>query len=229
MLSSSLPSRQRTYAAPSHPSPSLAPCALVSGSLQALKGWIRDWITKHRILQEAEARTGYGDDGVAATREYIAVKEEMDSLVAEIDRIDKARKTSDAQVSDQLQLGQDNEEGEDGDASTRLGEVPQFTPNKSTRLGSRCAGTPDSSTGSEENQSLGSVMSEFAAVKQAGIKVKEASADAALMQAKAALLDAETRAAEAKSRSEMAAKEADSRAKGDEANAPRPDCQGCPP
>ena len=193
-------------------------------------------------MQEAEARTGYGDDGVAATREYIAVKEEMDSLVAEIDRIDKARKTSDAQVSDQLQLGQDirqealqrlsldrrkrkqktnnvdNEGGEDGDASTRLGEVPQFTPNKSTRLGPRCAGTPDSSTGSEENQSLGSVMSEFAAVKQAGIKVKEASADAALMQAKAALLDAETRAAEAKSRSEMAAKEADSRAKGDEAN-----------
>jgi hypothetical protein len=186
-------------------------------------------------LQEAEARTGYGDDGVAATREYIAVKEEMDSLVAEIDRIDKARKTSDAQVSDQLQLGQDirqealqrlsldrrkrkqktnnvdNEEGGDGDASTRPGEVPQFTPNKSTRLGPRCAGTPDSSTGSEENQSLGSVMSEFAAVKQAGIKVKEASAEAAL-------LDAETRAAEAKSRSEMAAKEADSRAKGDEAN-----------
>ena len=78
----------------SRPSPSIyvSPSALVSGSLQAVKGWIRDWIMKHRIAQEAEKTTGSGDNGgPAPTREDIAIAEEMNNLVAEIDRIDKAR------------------------------------------------------------------------------------------------------------------------------------------
>ena len=232
----------------SRPSPSIyvSPSALVSGSLQAVKGWIRDWITKHRIAQEAQKTTGSGDNGgPAPTREDIAIAEEMNNLVAEIDRIDKARRTSDKEATDKEKLGEDirteslrglevhlrkgkgkkrknnnDDAGDDDEAdeasSSRLGNVPHVTPSKGTRL-TRCGGTPDSSGGSDEGQSLESEMADFASAKQAAVKGKETTADAELLKAKAALLDAQTRADEAKSRAEMQAKEIESRAKSEDA------------
>ena len=150
----------------SRPSPSIyvSPSALVSGSLQAVKGWIRDWITKHRIAQEAQKTTGSGDNGgPAPTREDIAIAEEMNNLVAEIDRIDKARRTSDKEATDKEKLGEDirteslrgldlhlrkgkgkkrknnnDDAGDDDEAdeasSSRLGNVPHVTPSKGKPL-----------------------------------------------------------------------------------------------
>ena len=215
----------------SRPSPSIyvSPSALVSGSLQAVKGWIRDWITKHRIAQEAQKTTGSGDN----------------NLVAEIDRIDKARRTSDKEATDKEKLGEDirteslrgldlhlrkgkgkkrknnnDDAGDDDEAdeasSSRLGNVPHVTPSKGTRL-TRCGGTPDSSGGSDEGQSVESAMADSASAKHAAVTGKETTADAELLKAKAALLDAQTRADEAKSRAEMQAKEIESRAKSEDA------------
>jgi predicted transcriptional regulator len=206
-----------------------------------VKSWIRDWITKHRIAQEAEKTTGSGDQGgAAATREEIALADEMNNLVAEIDRIDKARRTSDKEASEKEKLGEDirneslrglqrrkgskrktnNDDAGDDDeadeASSRLGKVPHVTPDKGTRL-TRCGGTPESSGGSDDGRSLESLMADFASAKQAGVKGKETTADAELLKAKAALLDAQTRADEAKSRAEMQVKEIESRAKSEEA------------
>lgn len=180
-----------------------------------MRSWIRDWITKHRIAQEAEKTTGSGDQGgAAATREETAIADEMNNLVAEIDRIDKARRTSDKEASDKEKLGEDirneslrglqvhlrksrkrkktNDDAGDDDeadeASSRLGKVPHVTPDKGTRL-TRCGGTPDSSGGSDDGRSLESLMADFASAKQAGVKGKETTADAELLKAKAALLD----------------------------------------
>ena len=210
-----------------------------------MKGWIRDWILQHRIAQETENATGSGDNGgPAPTREDIAIAEEMNNLVTEIDRIDKARRTSDKEATEKEKLGNDirteslqglklhrqkgskrkknnDDAGEYDEAdealSSRLGNVPHVTPSKGTRL-NRCGGTPDSTGGSDEGQSLESVMADFASAKRAAVKGKETAADAEFLKAEAALLDAKTRADEAKTRAQMQVMDMESRAKSEDAN-----------
>ena len=51
--------------------------------MQILRGWIRDCIATHRLVQAQDA-TGHGDD--ANSQQEIEYMAEMDSLIAEIDR-----------------------------------------------------------------------------------------------------------------------------------------------
>ena len=53
---------------------------------QRAAAWLFEWIDVRRREQDEESRTGHGEEGPASTDEEHLLKDEMDNLIAEIDR-----------------------------------------------------------------------------------------------------------------------------------------------